>query len=197
MQMHELDETYAAELLSRQQTLQKEARELIADLDLASMLARAGHAELIGSAATGTMVWRDMDFQVTAPGLTTDRAFATMRPLLVRTGVLDTYYSNERGQRYHFVLRYQSDAGHEWTMDVSFWLGGEPRKEGEQTELMARRLDKEKRLAILWIKDVWRHLPTYPAQVNGPDIYDAVLEHAVRTPDQFAQYLLQRGKPMR
>ena len=30
---------------------------------------------------------------------------------------------------------------------------------------LARHLTDETRLAILWIKDVWHHLPTYPYQV--------------------------------
>jgi hypothetical protein len=55
----------------------------------------------------------------------------------------------------------------------------------------------ETKLAILWIKDVWSHLPTYPYQVGGTDIYDAVLEHRVRTPEQFRVYLLERGMPVK
>jgi hypothetical protein len=51
------------------------------------------------------------------------------------------------------------------------------------------------RIAILWIKDVWHRMPSYPDQVSGMDIYDAVLEHGVRTPEQFGRYLRQRGLP--
>lgn len=36
----------------------------------------------------------------------------------------------------------------------------------------------------------------YPYQVGGTDIYDAVLEHGVRTPEQFHSYLLERGMPV-
>jgi hypothetical protein len=42
------------------------------------------------------------------------------------------------------------------------------------------------RLAILTIKDVWHRLPVYPYEVEGIEIYDVVLEHGERTPDDFA-----------
>jgi hypothetical protein len=59
---------------------------------------------------------------------------------------------------------------------------------------MQRRLTDETRLAILWIKDVWHRRPTYPYEVGGVDVYDAVLEHGVRTPDEFAAHLRARGR---
>ncbi len=202
-----LDEGYAAELILRADDLQDEANQLIADLDLPVMLGRAGRAEHIGSSATGLMVVRDLDFQVIAPGLSTDRAFATMRPLLTRTQVIEVRYANECGprnptkrpedDRYSFVIRYQTDAGREWKIAISFWVSGASQEHRAKAQQIERQLDDEKRLAILWIKDVWRHLPTYPSQVSATDVYDAVLENDVRTPDQFATYLLQRGMPMR
>ena len=51
-------------------------------------------------------------------------------------------------------------------------------------EELRRQLTPETRLAILWIKDVWHQLHSDPDQVSGMDIYDAVLEHGVRTPEQ-------------
>jgi hypothetical protein len=60
---------------------------------------------------------------------------------------------------------------------------------------MRRRLTDETRLAILWIKDAWHRLPSYRTSVLSIDIYDAVLEHGVRTPGAFARYLGERGKP--
>ena len=40
---------------------------------------------------------------------------------------------------------------------------------------------------------MWQRVSSYPDQVSGMDIYDAVLEHSVRTPDQFDSYLRRRG----
>jgi hypothetical protein len=58
-------------------------------------------------------------------------------------------------------------------------------------------LTEETRLAILWIKDIWYRLPAYPYRVGGYQVYDAVLNAGVRTPDEFDAYLIARGLPSR
>ncbi|HLJ35585.1 MAG TPA: hypothetical protein VKU38_18160 [Ktedonobacteraceae bacterium] len=62
---------------------------------------------------------------------------------------------------------------------------------------MKQQVTPETRLAILWIKDIWYQLPTYRNEVYSTDIYDAVLQHGVRTPREFDRYLVERGKPAR
>jgi hypothetical protein len=42
---------------------------------------------------------------------------------------------------------------------------------------------------VLRIKDVWHRRPEYPDVVGGTDIYAAVLDDGVRTPDEFAAWL--------
>lgn len=61
-------------------------------------------------------------------------------------------------------------------------------------ERCARELTPETRLAILRIKDIWHRHPTYRHTVLGVDVYTAVLNHGVRSPDAFAAYLHERGK---
>jgi hypothetical protein len=53
----------------------------------------------------------------------------------------------------------------------------------------------ETRGAILWIKDVWHRRACYPDEVGGVDVYDAVLNHGVRVPAEFAAYLRACGMP--
>jgi GrpB-like predicted nucleotidyltransferase (UPF0157 family) len=202
-----LDVASAAELLRRQDALQAEAYQLIARLDLPTMLSRAGKPEHIGSSVSGLMAWRDIDFNVLCSNLSADLAFETMRPLITNPHVSRLHYHNESGsytlpelrgdERYYFVTYYETEAGNEWKIDISFWLSDRPRDQLAHLEYLSRHLTDETRLAILWIKDVWRHLPVYPYQVGGTEIYDAVLEHGVRTPTQFDKYLLERGMPGR
>ena len=201
-----LDATYAAELLRRQALLQAEAQQVIAELDLMTRLSRTGKPEQIGSSVSGLMVWRDLDFNILCPHPDPDLIFETMRPLMIHPRVIKLHYHNDTGryapselqgdERYYFVVYYKSEAGHEWKIDLSFWLSDAPRNQLAYLEYLARQLTDETKLAILWIKDVWSHLPTYPYQVGGTDIYDAVLEHRVRTPEQFRAYLLERGMPV-
>lgn len=71
-----------------------------------------------------------------------------------------------------------------------------PAVEEFQAELPAR-LTPESRLTILRLKDVWHRLPPYPEVVSAWDIYDAVLNHEVRTLDELDAFLAARGLPTR
>ena len=203
MDTQQLDATYAAELLHRQRSLQAEARQVLADLDLMYYLSLLGHAEHIGSSASGLMVWRDLDVGARCPQPGADRVFETLQPILTHSGVHEVLYLEETGprspsgqpadQRYYFVLRYATAADQRWKIDISVWLSDAPRNQLGHLDDLARRLTDETRLAILWIKDVWHRMPTYPDEVSGIDIYAAVLDHGVRTPEQFATYLQERN----
>jgi hypothetical protein len=46
-----------------------------------------------------------------------------------------------------------------------------------------------KDLDLMLIKDVWHRRPEYPDEVSGFDIYTAVLEHGVGTPEEFGAWL--------
>jgi hypothetical protein len=62
---------------------------------------------------------------------------------------------------------------------------------------MQQQLTPATRLTILRLKDAWYQLPAYRTAVYSTDIYDAVLQHGVRTLAEFDDYLSQRGKPTR
>jgi hypothetical protein len=201
-----LDKAYVEQLLRRQDALQAEASRLIADLDLMSLLARAGSAEQVGSFVSGLMVWRDIDIGAVSPGLSVDRAWDVMRPIVARPAVTRVSYANESGHlntsgrpyddRHYFVIHYETAAHDDWKIDITFWLTDGPREQRARA-LAMRRLPRETRICILWLKDVWHRLPAYPYEVGGTDVYDAVLEHDVRTPGEFDAYLRERGMPAR
>jgi hypothetical protein len=180
-----------AALLTRQADLQREAATVLRELGLIEVLGRAGRVILLGSAVSGLMVWRDLDFGVDAPGLTSDAAWETMHPLLGRCSAL--HYADDRDERRHyFVMRID-----DWKIDVSLWFAGvPPAVEAFQAELPAR-LTEESRIAILRLKDAWHRLPHYPDVVSAWEIYDAVLNHDVRTLDALDAYLAARGFPTR
>lgn len=196
---------YAARLLERQDTLQAEANRLVEQLDLPTMLGRAGRFERLGSSVSGLMVWRDLDLGVSCGRLSPERAWETMVPLAAHPRTTRLGYRNEIGRltppelrghgRYYFVAHHEADAGYEWKIDVSLWSPESPPGPLAHAEELRGRLTPETRLAILWIKDVWHRVPSYPDRVSGMDIYDAVLEHGVRAPEHFGRYLRQRGLP--
>src|SRR5918993_1229672 len=194
--------TYTARLLEQQDILQAEANRLVEQLDLPTMLGRAGRFERLGSSVSGLMVWRDLDLGASCGDLRPERAWETMVPLAAHLRTTWLEYRNETGRlappelrgygRYYFVARHETDAGDEWKIDVSLWSPEAPPGPSAHAEELLRRLTPEMRIAILWIKDVWHQVPSYPDRVSGMDVYEAVLENGVRTPEQFESYLRRR-----
>jgi hypothetical protein len=201
-----LTSKYKAELLQRQHALQAEAEMVLEELGLIRLLSPLGSPVLLGSAAFGLMVWPDIDVTISSPGLTIDQALETMRPVYTHPRIKRVRYSNEAGSfnqtglelhdRYYFGVYYQASTGTEWKVDISFWLSIGEHPEPVY-EAVARQLTEETRVAILWLKDVWYRLPTYRKQIYSVDIYDAVLVHGVRSPTEFDEYLIKRGRPAR
>lgn len=62
-------------------------------------------------------------------------------------------------------------------------------------EALCDSITDEQRAAVLRINDVWFRLPSYPDQVGGFEIYTAVVDDGVRTPEQFRRRLAGRGLP--
>jgi len=189
-------------LLHRQRLLQEEAQSVLKDLNVIELLNAGGVVRQTGSTVLGLMVWRDIDLQVSSPGLTIERAFEIMHPLLTHPYIKHVHYLHQSDhfklagldERYFFMVYYEHSGQAEWKLDISFWLGEGIRPEPLH-EAIEQQLTPETRLAILWIKDVWYQLPAYRVEVASTDIYDAVLHHGVRTLTEFDQYLVERGKP--
>lgn len=186
----------ASELLARQEALQAEAARVLADMDLFAVLARAGEVSQVGSSATGLMVWRDVDIEVLCDDWTADLAFQTIRPLASHPRVKRLSFVSEAGRfkppglrdGYYWGVRYHTDAGDEWKIDVWFWPREAPAGDVAHADEMRKRLTPETRLAILWIKDALHEQPMY----RSVDLYDAVLNQGIRTPSQFAAYQRNR-----
>jgi len=200
-----LDAETAAMLIRRQDELQAEAREMVRDLELLELLGQAGTVAEHGSALSGLMAWPDLDFGVTSPGLSAERAFEILQPLLTHPSTTMVRFTNETGrhtfaadprnERLFFMIYHEHASGRIWKIDIPFWLFPEPRDEQRYHREIMARLTPETRLAILWLKDLWHSTPVYPTSVGSVDIYDAVLDHGVRTPDEFDNYLTRHGKP--
>ena len=200
IQQSEQDE----QLLHRQRLLQEEAQSVLKELNVIGLLSAGGVVRQTGSTVLGLMVWRDIDLQVSSPRLSLERAFEIIHPLLTHPYVKQVRYLHQSDhfkladldERYFFMVYYERPGQAEWKLDISFWLDEGIRPEPLH-EALEQQLTPESRLTILRIKDVWYQLPAYRVEVASTDIYDAVLQHGVRTLTEFDQYLIERGKPPR
>jgi hypothetical protein len=176
-------------LLDRQESLQREAAAKVAELDLLALLGRAGRVVPLGSAVSGLMVWRDLDFGVDAPGLDKSTTWEIARPLLLRCSAL-TYADEAEDARHYFVFRLDG-----WKLDISIWIAGMPEGiESFQDDFLARLTD-DLRVTILRLKDAWYTQPDYPDVVSAWQIYDAVLNHGARTLAGLDGYLAAHDLP--
>ncbi|MCS7475979.1 hypothetical protein ACFFQW_08270 [Umezawaea endophytica] len=174
------------DLLVRQEQLQREAERVVGDLDLMALLGRIGRVQVIGSAASGLMVWRDLDISVyTSAGR--GEVADVVRELVAHPEVVDLHFVGPhtpsglaKDWRYYAVVHYR-----DWKIDLSLWTSTGPSGGFSDAVALRDRLDDETRLAILTIKDHWCRLDEYPDVVSGVDVYDAVLNHGVRTVDEF------------
>lgn len=198
---HPIGDEAAHELLRRQDALQAQAAAVLADLDLIDLLSPHGQVTLVGSAATGLMVQPDIDICVVPAAWSTDAAFQAARPLASHPRVQKLQFWNETGpftpeglaEGYYWGVHYIAPAGPPWKLDIWFWRPGAP--DVEHAEMMRRRLTPETRLAILQIKDLALTPGTFgPDPVRSINVYEAVLDHDIRTPAAFATYLAAKHR---
>jgi hypothetical protein len=191
------------DLLARQSTLQAEAARLLDELDLAGRLALPDPPLLAGSYVSGLMCWRDLDVMVHVGSACSPRdALRLLESVVDLPGVVGFEYHDERGsrsptgqvreERYHVPITVER-AGGAWRVDLTLWLHDPHANVTRWHESLREHVTAEQRMAILRIKDVWHRLPSYPDEVGGMEVYTAVLEHDVRTPDQFGAWLARRG----
>jgi hypothetical protein len=193
------------DLSIRQAALQAEAAEVLAELDLAAILADIGPVHLTGSYVSGLMCWPDLDVMAHVGAAFAPRDVLRLLERIVELpGVVGFSYRDERGsrsptgtsrdERYHLPIAL-SHNGREWRVDLTLWLNDPHVNLTTWHEQLGERITAEQRGAILRIKDVWHRLPSYPDRVGGVEIYTAVLDDRVRSPEQFAAWLADNGYP--
>jgi hypothetical protein len=161
-------------------------------------LAPLGDLMPTGSFVSGLMVWKDLDVMLLGgPEFSPHDVLRLLDRAVDVPGVTGFDYVDEcgprsptgerRDERYHVMVRLG-----DWRVDLSVWLYDDHAHVTRFHEQLAERITAEERAAVLTIKDVWHRRPEYPDEVSGFEIYTAVLEHGVRTPDAFGAWLSSR-----
>ena len=191
------------ELWTRQAVLQAGAEQILSELELAGLFDDVGPPLPAGSYVSGLMCWRDLDLMVLAgPDFAPRDVLRLLQRIVEVPGVVGFDYRDERGprsptgqvrdERYHVPVTLLR-GGASWRIDLTLWLHDPHANVTAWHEALRNRITAEQRRAVLRIKDVWHRRPEYPDQVGGMEIYTAVLEDGVRTPEWFAAWLTERG----
>jgi hypothetical protein len=185
------------ELLAAQATLQAEAAAVLADLRLFEHIMLIGTPVQTGSSALGLMVARDIDVTTLCPSLEAESVFDVGRALTANPRVHRLSFRNYTGRwnadpdypdGLYWMVEYVTDDGTSWNLDLWFLLDGTTQFDLEHVRTLPPRLTREARLAILRIKHAWHDRPP-TERVPSYRIYEAVLDHAVRTADDFGRHL--------
>jgi hypothetical protein len=178
----------ADQLLERAAALRAEGRAFLDRHAVELRLAPAGSVQLVGSFATGLMVWRDLDVCVDARDLARPAAWELVRPLVHAADRVRYEHLDEPDDRRHyFVLRIDG-----WKLDLSLFTEGIPPEVDVFQRDLIGRLDDDLRVAILRLKELWHRRPEYPEVVGGYEICCAALAGA-RTPQDLDAYLEEQG----
>jgi hypothetical protein len=142
------------------------------------------------------MVRRDIDI-TTVGDLDVERVFALGQRLATHPRVWKITFRNDTGHwnkeiaRYpdglYWLVEYVDAAGDPWTLDLWFLAEGTTQFDLEHMKTLPDRLTPDVRATILRIKEAVAADPSSP---KGPSygIYEAVLDHGVRTPEEYARH---------
>jgi hypothetical protein len=185
--------------------LQAEAAALLDELDRSAIFTDIAPLEVTGSYVSGLMCWRDLDVAALVGADYAPRdVLRLISRLMDLPGVIGFDYRDERAdrtstglvkeERYHVPFLLERAAG-VWRLDLTLWLHDVHDNVTAWHRALRNAITSEQRAAVLRIKDVWFRLPSYPDQIGGFEIYTAVIENGVRTPEQFGGWLAARGLP--
>jgi hypothetical protein len=183
-------------VLARQEVLQTEAAAVLADLDVLALAGAVGRPVRVGGSALGLMVARDIDITTLCPRLEPAMVFDAMRPLVVHPRIRGLSFRKDTGRwhtdpRYpdglYWRVEYATDAGVAWNLDLWFIHESATQFDLEHMKALPHRLTRESRVAILRIKEAVADAPPRE-RVRSYEVYEAVLDHGVRTAEEFRRH---------
>ena len=152
---------------------------------------------VVGSVAYGLVVEPDVDLEIYCPRPRVEAGFVVMSELALQPGVWKIRFSNELqgpDPGLYWQIRYRQPASPAqplWKIDM--WLLAEdypgPRS-ADLVEPMRRALTPEIRAAILRIKEA----ALGRQEVHGIDVYRAVFDGGVRTPEAYQRWMAAHGR---
>lgn len=193
-------------MLEEQDALRAEAEEVYEDLRLDELLAEVGTPTVVGSAALGLMVRRDLDLDVACARLD-EAAVASVAAVGARLAthprVRLVTFRNDRGtwnqepdaypDGLYLGVEYRATpTGAPWNLDV--WFLDEPERQPSTAHLttLRPRFTDETRAAVIDIKRAWADRTEYGTTVRSFDVYRAVLDDGVRDPAGFETWAAAR-----
>lgn len=191
------------DLLGRQDSLQKEARRQLTELELLTLLSPFGDVIVVGSVITGLMTWPDIDLEVIGKHIPTKEAVGEIAKKLFtnqdifRVWMMDNREKSDIHQPAGLYVGAKRHVGSEvWKFDIWFLKDGDQRSGKDDLGWVKAGLTPERRNIILSIKDQISDDPMYRKTIFSFDIYKAVLEEGIEDIDGFKEYLKRSDRSL-
>lgn len=179
--------------------LEDRARQIRAQLGIDAALTRIGRPTLTGSAALRVMVAHDIDLTVAVTKLdsqSVDAVAGLGAKLATRPDVRVVTFRKDIGHwntdpgypdGLYLFVECTEDVGDVWTLDI--WFVDEPDRQPDlqHVQSLRPRIDPVTQAAILAIKRATNGRRPDGTRLPSFEIYQAVLDRGVRTPEEFAQ----------
>ena len=191
------------ELAARQSALQAEATALLDELDQSGVFAGLVPLEVTGSYISNLMCWRDLDVGLlVGPDCDPRDVLRLISRVIEIPGVVGFDYRDERGdrsstglvreERYHVPFLLDREAGR-WRLDLSLWLHDLHQNVTAFHEGLRDSITDEQRAAVYASRTCGSGCRAIPMRLVASKIYTAVIEDGVGTPEQFGDWLKDRG----
>jgi len=193
------------DIFGAEAALRAQADEMVARLRLPDRLARIGRPVRVGSSALGLMVRPDIDITTICARLDADALAAVAAlgaELMAESEVVeavrfrnDTGPWNREPEAYpdglYLGLTARLPQGPRWTFDL--WFVDQPERQPDlrHLETLLPRLTEESRASILGIKTLLAGRQD-AARPPSALVYEAVMEHGVRSVEAFDDWLARR-----
>lgn len=178
----------------KNEDLKREADRLIERCGLSELLAAYPGWFIGGSYSYDLMCWRDLDIYVLDPGHDLQQSFSVVGAITERLGMWKSRFTNSLGSQpkgYYWGLLFGDERAGAWKVDLWFMPQQDFTQHAEYSKRMNERLTKEARAAILTIKESYWRTPEYRDTITSDHIYRAVLDHGIRTVEEFERLRIE------
>jgi len=177
----------SSEIIQRSEQRRQTGEAILCNLDLMNRWRRFGRPVLVGALAIDVAVAPDIDMEIYCPELKVEHGFQVLAECVLNSRITSIQFVNGLNtpdKALYWQLHYKTDDGVDWKIDM--WSAPEdyPLPRGEHfVQPMRNAMTPEARLAILTLKEA-RAAGELPMFLSI-DLYRAVIEGGVRTPDQW------------
>ncbi len=187
----------SSQLLLKSKEFKSQADEILKKTKIVELFSTYGEVKMVGSYPLDVMLREDLDIYV----LVKEHSYAKVVEIITSLLSLNYFqqicfanwldHSREKGLKGYYLEPKVNIGGNRWKLDIWFMTEDQYKFHTEKfLELLKNNENADKlRLKILELKNHYREGDKYQGNINGKLIYKAVLEHGVRTVEQFENYV--------